>query len=582
MNNKDLILKIAESLIAPIDSNEAMLTIAEMVSVEIGGEICTTDINTALISDKLFSKIKASHVNPVVSTTGVQYDENFVYRPAFWLYLSPTSGLSKAESLAVSWTQNKRTILIPDQGFLATYELMPRYSSELNYWDDLSKPQYEIVVNKPVTLYNFPNQDGAYVKIRRDYLEDYLKLRKKTAVQIFTINHIIDINEDIAHLLNGKKAFEDESGQYSIRLIKQPTKEGKVYLEVIGYRLLLPKSDPVAENAKIPVGHYWKGIDGAVTASQARFQMPFEYAYVSDDVLAKYEGDDDYEIYPNSGSVHYQGQWSVSHCHRVGRNAIQVELKKLYEGTPDEVITYWNRFSIDPTEIKMDEENIAEKAERLTRKFFLFGRILTGILNHLCNLNLMPADLITLNEAWIEETGWTEFPDFQAISNHVSQKIFTRDQFITRCKKLYILLVENLKEKNLRKAALILGFDEKTIKEFRSMKLLELILKYLQVADDSGLNPVQNKEVIQTRIIELTDFKRIQILTALNTLRQLDAHQTGSDAKIKLHKALQTFGLDSNILKKNYASATDHIYDTLTDVFSDLSFWLTTIDLSLS
>jgi hypothetical protein len=577
MNNKDLILKIAQSLIKPNDPKEVMITVAEMVSVEINGEICTTDINTGLIPDKLFSRIKASHVNPVVSTTGVHHDENFVYRPAFWLYLSPASGLSKTEPLAVSWTQNKRTILTPDQGFLSTYELMPRYTSELNYWDDLSKPQYEIVINKSVTLYDFPNQSGAYVKIRREYLEDYLGLRKKTAVQVFTVNHIIDMNDDIARLLNGKSGFEGGSGHCAIRLIKQPNKEGKVYLEVIGYRLLLPESDLLAENAEVPAGHYWKGIDGVVTAPRARFQMPFEYAYVSDEVLAKYEGDDDYEIYPKSGSVHYQGQWSVSYCHRVGRNAIQLELKKLYEGTPDEVINYWNKFSIDPAEIKMDEENIAEKAERLIRKFFLFGRVLTGILNRLCNLDLTPGDIITLNEARIEETGWTEFPDFQAISNHVSQKSFTRDQFITRCKKLYILLVENLKERNLRKAALILGFDEEVIKEFRSIKLLELILKYFLVADDSGLNPVQNKEVIQTRITELTSFKRIELLTALNQLRQLDAHQSGSDAKTKLHKALQSFGLDSNTLKNNYASATDHVYDTLTDVFSDLDFWLTTL-----
>jgi len=577
MNNKDLILKIAQSLIEPNDPKETMISVAAMESIEVNGEVRTIDINSALIPVKLFAKIKASHVNPVVNTTGVHNDENFEYRPAFWLYLSPSSGLSKVEPLAVAWTQNKRTILIPDQGFLSTFELMPRYTVDLNYWDDLSKPQYEIIVNKPVTLYDFPNQSGAYVKIRRDYLEDYLDLRKKTAVQIFTVNHIVDTNDDIEHLLNGKSGFEGEEGPYAIRLIRQPSQEGKIYLEVIGYRLLLPQDNQLTETASVPAGHYWKGIDGAVTAPRARFQMPFEYAYVSDDVLAKYEGDDDYEIYPKSGSVYYQGQWSVSYCHRVGRNAIQVELKKLYEGTPGEVINYWNKFSIDPAEIKMDEENIAEKAEHLIRKFFLFGRVLTSILNRLCNLNLTPDDIITLNEAHIEETGWTEFSDFQALSSHVSQKSFTRDQFITRCKKLYILLVEKLKEKNLRKAALILGFDEEAIKEFRSMKLLELILKYLQVADDSGLNPLQNKDVIQTRITELTSFKRIQLLTALNQLRQLDAHQNGSDAKAKLHKALQTFGLDSNALKNNYASATDHVYDTLTDDFSDLNFWLTTI-----
>ena len=124
MNNKDLILKIAQFLIKPNDPKEEMITVAEMVSIEINGEMRTTDTNTALIPGKLFSRIKASHVNPVVSTTGVHYDENFIYRPAFWLYLSPASGLSKAEPMAVSWTQNKRTILTPDQGFLSGKSLL--------------------------------------------------------------------------------------------------------------------------------------------------------------------------------------------------------------------------------------------------------------------------------------------------------------------------------------------------------------------------------------------------------------------------------------------------------------------------
>ncbi|HWY38634.1 MAG TPA: hypothetical protein VNY73_08755, partial [Bacteroidia bacterium] len=448
---------------------------------------------------------------------------------------------------------------------------------DLNYWDDLSKPQYEIVVNKPVTLYDFPSQTGAYVKIRRDYLEAYLDLRKKTAVQVFTVNNIVDTNDDIEHLLNGKSGFEGEAGPYAIRLIRQPNQEDKVYLEVIGYRLLLPEANQLAKTVSVPAGHYWKGIDGVVTAPRARFQMPFEYAYVSDDVLAKYEGDDEYQIYPKSGSVHYQGQWSVSFCHRVGRNAIKIELKKLYEGTPDEVIDYWNGFNIDPAGIKIEEENIAEKGERLVRKFFLFGRILSGILNRIRNLNLIASDIITLNETRIEETGWTEFPDFRAISHHVSLKSFTRDQFISRCKKLHMLLGENLKEKNLRKAVLILGFNEDDIKEYRSLKLLELILKYLQIVDDTGLDPLRNKDVIQVRIAELTNFNRISTLIALNQLRQLDAHKTGNDSKAKLQAGLQTFGMDSNTLKNNYSRATDHVYDELSVTFTDLNFWLTTI-----
>ena len=140
-----------------------------------------------------------------------------------------------------------------------------------------------------------------------------------------------------------------------------------------------------------------------------------------------------------------------------------------------------------------------------------------------------------------------------------------------------MLLGENLQEKNLRKAVAILGFPEEDTKEYRSLKLLELILKYLQSADDSGLDPVRHRQNVQQRVSELTSFNRIAALIALNQLRQLDAHKSG-DSKSKLHSALQTFGLDSNAMKNNYAKATDHLYDALIHFFSDLNLWLTTIN----
>ncbi len=104
-----------------------------------------------------------------------------------------------------------------------------------------------------------------------------------------------------------------------------------------------------------------EGIENLVTEWRARHEMPFEYIYVSDEVLSKYESDDDYEVYPKSGSVSYGNQWSVTYCERIGRNAIKIEIKKLYEGNSYEVIDYWNKFSIHPSEV-IEGENIAEKA----------------------------------------------------------------------------------------------------------------------------------------------------------------------------------------------------------------------------
>lgn len=63
-----------------------------------------------------------------------------------------------------------------------------------------------------------------------------------------------------------------------------------------------------------------------VTEWRARHELPFEHVYVADKVLAVYETDENHEVHPLSGSVSYRNQWAVTHCDRVGKNAIRIDL----------------------------------------------------------------------------------------------------------------------------------------------------------------------------------------------------------------------------------------------------------------
>ena len=320
------------------------------------------------------------------------------------------------------------------------------------------------------------------------------------------------------------------------------------------------------------MGHYWKGIDGLVTEWRARHGMPFEYVYVSDKVLALYEADEDYEVYPLSGSVSYRNQWAVTHCERVGKNAIKIEIKKLYEGNRHTVIDYWNQFSIYPSEI-VEGENIALKSERLVKKFFLFGRILADLSNRLFEFSYSSKDLIGLDEEHIEYTGWSEFPEFNAIAQYVDLKSFSKEQFISRCKKLYILLGENLKEKPLRKIVDMLGFPVSETEKFKSIKLLELIIAYLKITEESGLHPVHNKETLVERVLENKNFNALLELSAVNSIRQLDAHKA-NDSKARLHRALMGLGVQPNTISNNYADAIWRVYDSIDEMFIDLNMFL--------
>lgn len=570
MDKNQIISKLIDNLL-DIQTDGEHITVAELKTIDKNGLNETIDINTALVSPSLISKIISSHVNPYVNLSGAYYREDYEYKPSFSLYLSKSSGLSKAEPLVVSWCSGNHTTFMIDQGFLSAFKLSPRLLDNEILWDDLKEPQYNVVKIKPLSEYDFPTHSEANVKVKKDYLEIYLAFRKKVAVQVFTIKRDIEIDEEISTLLKNKKYFIEEFKQFEIRLSRFDHKEDIAHLEINGFKVLLENSENNQEEETV-TGHYWKGIDGLVTEWRAIHEMPFEYIYVSDKVLAVYEADEDYEVHPLSGSVSYRNQWAVTHCDRVGKNAIKIEIKKLYEGNRYTVIDYWNKFSIHPSEI-IEGENIALKSERLVRKFFLFGRLFAGLCNHLFEFSYSPKDLISLDEVRIEYTGWSEFHEFNAIAQHVDLKSFSKEQFISRCKKLHILLGENLKEKSLRGLVNMLGFPISMTKEFKSIKLLELIIAYLKIADESGLNPVHNKETLVERVLENKNFNALLELSAVNSIRQLDAHKT-NDTKTRLHKALNDLNIQPNAISNNYSDAIWQVYDSIDEMFVDLNMFL--------
>lgn len=549
-------------------SNEDYITVTELKTVEKNGLEETIDTNTALISESLVRKIKASQAHPFVSRTGVNYKKDFIYNPSFWIYLSKTSGLVKAEPLVVAWCSGNHTTFCVDQGFLSTYHLTPRLLDKEIIWDDLKKPSYEVVRNRLVSEYNFKHSE-AFVKIKRSYLEDYLYLRKKTAIQVFNIKRDVVIDQDITSLLNNNEYFIEEFRQFEIIIRRSNHKENQANVEVNGFKILFPSGVGKREEENIPIEHYWKGINGVITEERARNEMRFDFIYVSDNVLEKYESDDNYDVYPLTGSVSYRNQWAVSYCKRVGRNAIKIEVKKLYEGCSYEVIDYWNQFSISPSEI-IDGENIALKAQRLAKNFLFFGRLFTTLTNTLWSFNFVISDVIRLDEEQIEYTGWSEFTEYIYIARHIDLMSFSQDQFIMRCKNLYMLLGENLQEKPLRKIVDYLGFTTKETQGYRSLKLLDCIIKYLIVANESGLDPVNQRGIIIQRVNELRGSKFLSDFFILNDIRQIDAHNI-TDSKSRLKSALARFEIHPNAVSNNYADTCFLIYDRLNQMLSNLN-----------
>src|SRR5690606_35359927 len=66
------------------------------------------------------------------------------YEPSFWVF---TDGTVDFEPLAIRWDSGGMEVVLPDQGLLMTYGLVPRYTQDqVVHWDDLEAPQRDRIL----------------------------------------------------------------------------------------------------------------------------------------------------------------------------------------------------------------------------------------------------------------------------------------------------------------------------------------------------------------------------------------------------------------------------------------------------
>jgi hypothetical protein len=130
-------------------------------------------IYTALIPPPLKDKVlnRAGGIGHEVTTTGPHpspFKGSYDYLPKFsiWAGENAPEGL---EPLVVAWSSGNKSVMLPDQGFLMTYGLIPRTvksdDGDMIYWDDPQKPRFDVVIAKMSSEYFFELKSEAYIKI---------------------------------------------------------------------------------------------------------------------------------------------------------------------------------------------------------------------------------------------------------------------------------------------------------------------------------------------------------------------------------------------------------------------------------
>jgi hypothetical protein len=164
------------------------------------GEISSEPINGFSGSRRLFTAfIPNDKVNAILTASGGIQTEVRCWGPApcvgleggyrgtFWIE-GVGNPADRYETPLCTWSRHNRVVLLPDNGLLMCYGLIPRaLKNGTISWDDLSKPVYDVVRVAPMSTYSLraPHYSTARVSIRKDYFEDYLSLKGCAALATY-------------------------------------------------------------------------------------------------------------------------------------------------------------------------------------------------------------------------------------------------------------------------------------------------------------------------------------------------------------------------------------------------------------
>jgi hypothetical protein len=570
---------------------EADIVVAEIQSFDDGPHTGHRHLFSALvpIADIEEVKKKLAEFDHEVQASGPRpwASPEHPYTPNFWMGTESEGLLRRTYGpLVLSWRSHDKTVLQLDPGFAMTYGLAPRSLSDgETRWDDPMAPRYDIARVTAPSVWDFPSGTHAFVTIRKDYLQDYLTLRQMALVHGYWEMRWSETDEEIEARLGSQEAIEIKLPDRHFMLRRSWDDKKIVAAQVWGARVVaLPGALPISENDLEKNGLLWPGFKEPLTDADAMRMSVGDVVYVKDTVLGGYEGRPEFRINPNSGSVTFGTQWSVGFCDRVGRDLVQLEIKKLYEGVPPHITREWHSHAVAPPSKEalqrlQKERHVGMRAEEIVYAAVALGESLSRLAGEASLPGLQPEDFVNLRRKALDYQGWWTFPHLEPIGRHIPPNI-TEDDFLNRCMSLNKIVTEGLSEKDFRLILRSVGVPPEPLEKLRALKLLDCIVRMAQIAEQAGLDlPIQGKEVWRRLEKDGTVPARpIDHLFALYELRVLAGHKA-SKRHERVLEELKRFGVFPSRDGTGYGLILDRIYDL---VIGDLGTARAKIDAALA
>lgn len=576
MTQKDFypqsIAHLKEPYLTDIDEK---VVIAEISSQPINGYRGYRQVHTALIPfTDLDEVLNASGgIGYQVESWGPLpcVKDNQIYDGSFYV-LGEESSNKRYETLINTWNYNN-TVLLPDNSLLMTYGLIPRYLQDgITYWDEPGLPEYGVLEVKSLSNYQFPSSSDASIVIKKKYLEDYLHLKKCAAVAVFYEERYSSGDQSFDKVLGDRQGRELVFPGRRVALIKVEPEHNQgatQFTRIWGCRLIIkPSYRPITDETLPPLK--WENISQSVNLQNLSYvsdNNPLIYVYVEDKALQFYEGKDEFCIFPKEGCIEHSGGWwdTGSYSYRVGRNHIAYHLRKLYEGTPNEVIQHLNQFSVHDSVAEQDKaihgnRHIGTRAKDVVYSYLELIESLNSLSLKL-NLSFTNEEIGSHSRDDVKRRGYWTINDFKRLS-YIAPLEMTFDQFSDRCTELYKIF-ENLKPKPLKKILEKLGMEKKNYNQFGCLRLLGTICQLAHIATENGDDLIRDSEQIVGNWDENVVLEALTPIFKINGLRVIDSHKRSSDSQIRLQEAFDVFEIDSNAMRQGWGYALDHVYDKL-------------------
>ncbi|WP_206243629.1 hypothetical protein [Novosphingobium terrae] len=410
-------------------------------------------------------------------------------------------------------------------------------------------------------LYKTPHLTPARVQVSRDHLQDYLTLRGMVQVYMELhsgpVDHVIEAAlGDETHL---DLVFKDRSMS-----LRRGRRDG-YDVEVRGAHILArPGPLPITGDTLNTDGLAWPGLPLPLTNQHARqLSVGDDMVYVRDAVLAAYEGRPDFEISPERAGVACGAQRSVDYVTRIGRDLLQLEARKLYEGAPERTIRHWHSFAVEPPAPQdlatmRAQPNVATRAKDLTDALTALGQQLVRLARALDIDDLEAVDFIGMDPAQRQWSGWWNAPFVEAITRHIPTDM-TQADLLQRCLELDKVAIEALGERALRRLVNAIGKQSDTNK-FRRLKLLDRLLCLADLANITGQHLAGARTDILDRFNEdgARSNQPVRWLFALSDLPQVATHRKTPNT---IPDTLERLNLDPKATKSGWGTTLDSIYD---------------------